>query len=145
SVFFSAFVRVRVVVWAWRTRRLVGDTARADSIGAVAGLREAELELSREVIEAAARVQASQQRLALVVDGVLPNARGTVESVLRSYQVGRAEFLTLLSVEDARYRAELEGVAVAADYQAQLVMLRQLTAGETQPGSRSLSGCSSQP
>jgi len=53
--------------------------------------------------------------------------------VLRSYQVGRAEFLTLLSVEDARFRAELEAVAVAADYQAQLVMLRQLTAGETQP------------
>ncbi len=93
----------------------------------------AELQLSREVTEAAARVQASQQRLALLVDGVLPNARGTVESVLRSYQVGRAEFLTLLSVEDARYRAELEAVAVAADYQAQLVMLRQLTAGETQP------------
>src|SRR5205807_1309999 len=61
--------------------------------------------------------QALQQRLALLVDGVLPNARGTVESVLRSYQVGRAEFLTLLSVEDARYRAELEAVAVAADYQ----------------------------
>src|SRR5204862_5993 len=81
----------------------------------------AELQLSREVTEAAARVQALQQRLARLVDGVLPNARGTVESVLRSYQVGRAEFLTLLSVEDARYRAELEGVAVAADYQAQLV------------------------
>ena len=64
---------------------------------------------------------------------VYVNARGAVESVLRSYQVGRAEFLTLLSVEDARYRAELEAVAVAADYQAQLVMLRQLTAGETLP------------
>src|SRR5256885_15660760 len=46
----------------------------------------------------------------------------------RSYQVGRTEFLTLLSVEDARYRAELEAAAVAADYLAQLVMLRQLTA-----------------
>ena len=67
------------------------------------------------------------------MDGVLPNARATVESVLRSYQVGRTEFLTLLSVEDARYRAELEAAAVAADYLAQLVMLRQLTAEESQP------------
>jgi outer membrane protein TolC len=67
------------------------------------------------------------------VDGVLPTARGTVESVLRSYQVGRAEFLTLLSVEDARYRAELEAAAVAAHYLTQLVMLRQLTAGESRP------------
>src|SRR6059058_5815221 len=131
--FFSAFVGLRLPIWAWRKQNRLADAARADSTGAAAGLRDAELQLSREVTEAAARVHASQQRLALLVDGVLPNARGTVESVLRSYQVGRAEFLTLLSVEDARYRAELEGVAVAADYQAQLVMLRQLTAGETQP------------
>ena len=131
--FFSAFVGLRLPVWAWRKQNRLADAARADSTGAAAGLRDAELQLSREVTEAAARVQASQQRLALLVDGVLPNARGTVESVLRSYQVGRAEFLTLLSVEDARYRAELEAVAVAADYQAQLVMLRQLTAGEERP------------
>src|SRR5881296_2146343 len=131
--FFSAFLGLRVPIWAWRKQNRLADAARADSTGAAAGLRDAELQLSREVTEAAARVQASQQRLALLVDGVLPNARGTVESVLRSYQVGRTEFLTLLSVEDTRYRAELEAVAVAADYQAQLVMLRQLTAGETQP------------
>src|SRR5881398_1484267 len=131
--FFSAFVGLRLPVWAWRKQNRLADAARADSTGAAAGLRDAELQLSREVTEAAARVQASQQRLALLVDGVLPNARGTVESVLRSYQVGRAEFLTLLSVEDARYRAELEAAAVAADYQAQLVMLRQLTAEEAQP------------
>src|SRR5881628_1671464 len=131
--FFSAFAGLRLPVWAWRKQNRLADAARADSTGAAAGVRDAELQLSREVTEAAARVQASRQRLALLVDGVLPNARGTVESVLRSYQVGRAEFLTLLSVEDARYRAELEAVAVAADYQAQLVMLRQLTAGETQP------------
>src|SRR5438309_2157093 len=131
--FFSAFLGLRVPIWAWRKQNRLADAARADSTGAAAGLRDAELQLSREVTEVAARVQAAQQRLVLLVDGVLPNARGTVESVLRSYQVGRAEFLTLLSVEDARYRAELEAVAVAADYQAQLVMLRQLTAGETQP------------
>src|SRR2546430_6870832 len=131
--FFSAFVGLRLPVWAWRKQNRLADAARADSTGAAAGLRDAELQLSREVAEGAARVQALQQRLALLVDGVLPNARGTVESVLRSYHVGRAEFLTLLSVEDARYRAELEAVAVAADYKAQLVMLRQLTAGETQP------------
>jgi len=131
--FFSAFVGLRLPVWAWRKQHRLADAARVDSTGAAASLRDTELQLSREVTETAARVQASQQRLALLVDGVLPNARGTVESVLRSYQVGRAEFLTLLSVEDARYRAELEAVAVAADYQSQLVMLRQLTAGETQP------------
>ncbi len=131
--FFSAFVGLRLPLWAGRKQNRLAAAARADSTGAAAALQDTELQLSREITETAARVQASQQRLRLLVDGVLPTARGTVESVLRSYQVGRAEFLTLLSVEDARYRAELEAVAVAADYQAQLVMLRQLTAGEMRP------------
>src|SRR6267378_3862891 len=131
--FFSVFVGLRLPVWAWRKQNRLADAARADSSGAAASLRDAELQLSREVTEAAARVQASQQRLALLVDGVLPTAQGTVESVLRSYQVGRAEFLTLLSVEDARFRAELEAAEVAADYLTHLVMLQQLTAGENRP------------
>src|SRR5256712_788841 len=66
--FFSAFVGLRVPVWAWRKQNRLADAARADSTGAAAGLRDAELQLSREVTEAAARVQASQQRLALLVD-----------------------------------------------------------------------------
>ena len=129
----SAFLGMRLPIWAWRKQNRLADAARADSTAAAAELRDTELQLSREVTATAARVQAAQQRLVLLVDGVLPTARGTVESVLRTYQVGRTEFLTLLSVEDARYRAELEAAAVAADYETQLVMLRQLTAGELQP------------
>ncbi|OLD19994.1 MAG: hypothetical protein AUJ01_04965 [Acidobacteria bacterium 13_1_40CM_3_65_5] len=131
--FFSAFVGVRLPIWSWRKQNRLADAARADSTGAAASLQDAELQLSREVAEAAAQVEALRQRLVLLVDGVLPNARGTVESVLRSYQVGRAEFLTLLSVEDARYRADLEAAQVAADYQVQLMRLRQLTAQESRP------------
>src|SRR5438876_2581975 len=47
-----------------RKQNRLADAARADSTGAAAGLRDAELQLSREVTEAAARVHASQQRLA---------------------------------------------------------------------------------
>ncbi len=131
--FFSAFVGVRLPIWAGRKQHRLADAARADSSAAASGLSDAAAQLSRDVTETAARVEAARQRLVLLVDGVLPTARGTVESVLRSYQVGRAEFLTLLSVEDALYRAELEAAAVAAEYQTQLVMLRQLTAEESEP------------
>src|SRR5438876_4634688 len=61
--FFSAFLGLRVPIWAWRKQNRLADAARADSTGAAAGLRDAELQLGREVTEAAARVQASQQRL----------------------------------------------------------------------------------
>jgi len=131
--FFSAFVGIRLPLWASRKQHRLADAARADYVAAGAELRETELQLSQEVTETAARVAAAQQRLVLPVDRVVPAAQGTVESVLRSYQVGRAEFLTLLLVEDARYRAELEAAAVAVYYQTQLIRLRQLTAEESQP------------
>src|SRR6266705_4126169 len=70
--FFSAFVGLRLPIWAWRKQNRLADAARADSSAAAAEFRDTELQLSREVTETAARVQASQQRLALLVDGVLP-------------------------------------------------------------------------
>ncbi len=131
--FFSAAVGIRLPIWASRKQNRLADAARSDSSAAAVDLNSTALDLTRDVTETVARVQAAQQRLILLVDHILPTAQGTVESVLRSYQVGRAEFLTLLSVEDARYRAELEAAAVAAEYQTQLVMLRQLTAEESLP------------
>ncbi|MGH7614741.1 MAG: TolC family protein [Gemmatimonadales bacterium] len=131
--FFSAFVGLRLPVWAGRKQNRLADAARADSAAAVAALRETELALEREAVEIAARADAARRRLKLLVDGVVPAARATVESAVRSYQVGRVEFLTLVFVEDALFRAEVEAAAVAAELHTHLVMLRQLTAGESQP------------
>src|SRR5439155_16023163 len=41
--FFSAFLGLRVPIWAWRKQNRLADAARADSTGAAAGLRDAEL------------------------------------------------------------------------------------------------------
>src|SRR5213594_56873 len=49
--FFSAFLGLRLPVWAGRKQNRLADAARADSTGAAAGLQDAELQLSREVTE----------------------------------------------------------------------------------------------
>lgn len=130
--FFSAFLGLRVPLWAGRKQHRLADAARADSAAAVAALRDVELALARDVAEVAARAQAARERLELLVEGVVPAARATVESAVRSYQVGRTEFLTLVLVEDALFRAEVEAAAVAAELYTHLVMLRELTAEEPQ-------------
>ena len=128
--FFSAFLGVRLPIWAGRKQNRLADAARADSTAAAAVLLDADLQLRRDITETAARVTAARRRLELLVDGILPTAQGAVESVIRSYQVGRAEFITLVSVEDALYRVRLEAAAVTATYLTHVVMLRQLTTGE---------------
>ena len=129
--FFSASLGLRIPLWAARSQHRLADAARFDSTAAAAGMHDEELTLSRDVTETAARADAARQRLVLLLDGILPAARGTVESVLRSYQVGRTEFLTLLAVEDAAFRAELEAAEIAADHETRLIMLRELTAEES--------------
>jgi outer membrane protein TolC len=131
--FLSAFVGVRLPIWAGRKQYRLADAARADSAGAESALREEEARLTQEVSEIAARATAAQRRLALLLDGVLPAARAAVESGQRSYQVGKAEFLTVLTAEDALFRAEIEAASVAAEHQTHLVMLAELTAEENQP------------
>lgn len=131
--FWSAFLGVRLPVWAWRKQLRLADAARADSAAAAAELHQAELDVGRELIETAARAAAEQRRLTLLVDGVLPAARATTESARRSYQVGRVEFVTVVAVQDALFRAELEAAAVAADLATHLVMLRELTREESEP------------
>src|SRR5216683_7854837 len=88
--YLSAFFGVRLSVWAWRKQNRLADAARADSTAAAAEFHDTEAQLRRAVVETAARVEASRRRLELLVDGILPAAQATVESVLRSYQVGRA-------------------------------------------------------
>ncbi|MGH7607613.1 MAG: TolC family protein, partial [Gemmatimonadales bacterium] len=131
--FASLFVGVRLPVWAWRKQFRLADAARADSAAAAAELQEVEAQLARDVAATWARASAAQRRLELLVDGVLPTARATVESVVRSYEVGRIEFVTVIAVEDALFRAEIEAAAVAADYQLQVLTLRQLTGEEERP------------
>jgi outer membrane protein, heavy metal efflux system len=127
SDFFSAFVGIRVPLWAGR--KLAG-VARAEADVARAELEEEMLALESELETARAAVASGGSRLQLLVTQVVPSGRASVEAALRSYRVGQAPFLNVLAAEDSLYRAELEAVMVAADHLAQLVVLEQLLARE---------------
>ena len=131
--FFSAFVGVRIPLWAGRKQHRLADAARADSSAATADLLATAAGLRHDVTATAAALDAARRRLDLLLDNVLPTADATVASVRTSYEVGQADLQTLLATLDARFRARLEAEAVAAEYQSQLVTLQQLTAEDGTP------------
>ena len=126
SDFFSAFVGIRVPLWAGRKQSRLADAARADADAARAALEEETAQLDAELQTVVAGVMSGETRLRLLIGQVVPAARATVEAVLRSYRVGQAPFLNVLAAEDSLYRAELEAVMVAAEHFTHLVMLEQL-------------------
>jgi outer membrane protein, heavy metal efflux system len=128
--FFSAFVGIRVPLWAGRKQSRLADAARADADAARAELAEETVVLEAELEAAQAAVASGETRLRLLTTQVIPSAWATVEAVLRSYRVGQAPFLNVLAAEDSFYRAELDAAMVAAEHLTHLVVLEQLVIPE---------------
>jgi outer membrane protein, heavy metal efflux system len=124
--FFSAFVGIRVPLWAGRKQSRLADAARADADAARAELAAETAALEADLEAARAAVASGETRLGLLTTQVIPSAFATVEAVLRSYRVGQSPFLNVLAAEDSLYRAELEAAMVAAEHLTHLVMLEQL-------------------
>ena len=133
SDFFSAFVGVRIPLWAGRKQRRLADAARIEAEAAQRGLDEDRAVLNAELERTLADARAGAARLRLLVESVLPVTREAVEAALRGYRTGQTDFLSVLSVEDGRYRAELEAAEVAAEHLTHLVMLEQLLEPESGP------------
>jgi outer membrane protein TolC len=128
--FFSAFVGVRLPIWAGRKQHRLAEAARDEAVAARAALTDETQTLSAELARVRADAEAGRVRLQLVVTQVVPSAELTAEAALRSYRVGQVDFLNVLAVEDALYRARLDAAQVAAEHLTHLVMLWQLLARE---------------
>jgi cobalt-zinc-cadmium efflux system outer membrane protein len=131
--FFSAFVGVRVPLFARRKQLRLADAAQAEADAAQAGLEEERATLASELRRVIAQVRAGYARLRLLVERVVPAAAAAAEATLRNYRVGRVEFLAVLAAEDALYRAELDVARVAAEHRIRLVVLEQLLRREDTP------------
>ena len=131
--FFSAFVGIRVPLWAGRKQRLLAEAARSEALAAQSRLEEERSALEAERDRTSAGIRASLTRLRLLQQQVVPLTRETVEAALREYRTGLVGFISVLTAQDAAYRAELEAADAAARYLTQLVMLEQLLAPEGAP------------
>lgn len=128
--FLSAFIGVRVPLWAGRKQSLLTEASRSEAAAARGRLDEERAALTAELERTEVEARASGIRLRLLVQQVLPLTRETVEAVLREYRTGLVGFQTVLTAQDAAYRAELEAAEMAGRYLTQLAMLEQLIAPE---------------
>lgn len=133
SDFFSAFVGVRLPLWAGRKQSRLAEAARADADAARAAVDEEAATLDAELRSTLADVQSGETRLRLLTRQVIPAAQATVDAALRGYRVGQVQFLNVLAAEDSLYRAELDAAMVTAEHLVHLVMLEQLLSREDVP------------
>ncbi|MEX2530597.1 MAG: TolC family protein [Gemmatimonadota bacterium] len=104
------------------------------------GLAEAERQASdvtrrdvqREVGQAHAELIEARERLILLSDGVIPQARAAVESAAAAYRTGAGDFVRLMEVQTVLFRNEIQRAHLTADLGRMLVRLERSVGAEIQ-------------
>jgi len=88
------------------------------------------VELGAEVASLAAGLHRIRDQLALLRDGILPQARAGLSSSTASYRVGRVDFLSLLDAQATLYRHELDFHRLLTDFATNLAALERAVGTE---------------
>ena len=87
-------------------------------------------EVHAEIASLWAGLQGARDQIALLDEGILPQARTSLSSATASYQVAEVDFLTLLDSQVTLYRHELDYHRLLADFAKNLAALERAVGTE---------------
>jgi outer membrane protein, heavy metal efflux system len=82
-------------------------------------------EIRREVADAHADLVRGRERIILLEEAVIPQARATVESAQAAYGAGEGDFTTLMQAQAVLFRHEIERAHLAAEVGRQMARLER--------------------
>jgi outer membrane protein TolC len=129
----SAGVMFTLPLWKGAKQDQRAAEARHAQESARLRLESARLAVALEVETLAGELERIREQLRLYEQQVLPRAQQAVQSALESYQVGQADFLTLLSSQIAVLDYDIERHRLQVQYHKRLARLYQAM-GRTEPG-----------
>ena len=89
--------------------------------------------LFADVAEQYARLERDRAQLALFVTSILPQGRASLESAVTAFQVGRADFLTLLESQTTVFNYETAYFRALSDFATSLAELERIVGAEVLP------------
>ena len=86
-----------------------------------------------DVAEAHADLEEDRARLALFARSIIPQGRAALEAATAAFQVGRADFLTVLANQTTLYDYEIAYFRALTDFASGLAELERIVGGEVLP------------
>lgn len=134
SDMISATVSVPLPVFAGRKQNQAVAEAERELAAEELGHHRMVAELQAEVAARYAALVRTREQILLLTEGVIPQARATIESATAAYQAGSVEFASLLEAQATLFRNEIELARRMADFGRELAALEraagvELTAG----------------
>jgi outer membrane protein TolC len=104
----SVMASVPLPLFKGRKQDPLAEAARAETRATADRLAALTAEVEAEVAALHASLVRGRDQLALLRDGILPQARTSLESAVAGYPVDRVDFLTVIDNQVTLYRHELD-------------------------------------
>ena len=126
----SVLVSVPLPLFKGQKQDPLAEAAEADVAALEAERAALANEIGAEVAGLRAALLRTRDRLALVRDGVLPQARAALESAVAGYPVASVDFLTLVDNQATLFRHELDYYELLFDFGRDLAALERAVGAE---------------
>jgi outer membrane protein TolC len=126
---YEAMIGVTIPLQRDKRHAMVRE-ASAMSNASRARLTQLRAEITTDLHQAHAELEALAARKKLLRGTTLPQARIALDSAVKAYQLSRAEFASVLTAEQALRRAIVEWLTVQYDEQVRLADIERLIGGE---------------
>lgn len=126
----TAMVSVPIPLFKGRKQDALATGERAELASLEAGHHAMINDVRARVAELHASLLRTRDQLALLRDGIPPQARASLESATAGYPVASVDFLTLIDNQATLFRHELDYWRLLAGFGQDLAELEQLVGGE---------------
>jgi outer membrane protein, heavy metal efflux system len=126
----SASVSVPLPVFAARKQRQAVLEAGHELASYEVGHHQMAADIESDVATRYAALVRTREQILLLSDGVIPQARATIESAAAAYQAGRVEFMSLLDAQATLFRNEIELARQLSDFGRELAALERAVGQE---------------
>lgn len=126
---YEAMVTMNVPI-QWGLRRSEIGEAKAMSAAARQRRQAREIELGNEVEDAHISLEASRRVEILLRESALPQADIGFQAAAKSYELGRTDFLDVLTAEQQLWKTQIDLLRVQSDQQMRLAEIEKLIGGE---------------
>lgn len=130
----TAMVSAPVPIFAARKQRQAVIEAERELAAEELGHHQMVAEIQADVATRYEALVRTREQILLLSEGVIPQARATIESATAAYQAGRVEFVSLLDAQATLFRNEIELARRMADFGRELAALERAAGVELSEG-----------
>ena len=123
--FVSAWVGINIPIWykTKQSRRVLETTYKVEMAGET--YNKAKNQIFLKIKELVDKERQGGKTLALIEQGILPQARQSLESALAGYSVDKVDFLTLLNNQVTLFKWQIRYHRELTDYEKNLAVIEQ--------------------